>query len=79
MALWHWNLILVVIITLLTNSCCRIHTVSEQKDHDSHIFKYLLTINPTEMSDVAEYTCRVGNRSTSAKLLVDEGNISSAF
>ena len=51
----------------------RMHTVEEKLDHESHIYKYLLTIEPTEMSDAAEYTCRVGTRSTSAELIVDEG------
>lgn len=49
------------------------HAVEEKLDHDSHIYKYLLTLEPTEMSDAAEYTCQVGTRSTSAKLIVDEG------
>ena len=51
----------------------RMHTVEEKLDHESHIYKYLLTIEPTEMSDAAEYTCCVGTRSTSAELIVDEG------
>ena len=51
----------------------RMHTVEEKLDHESHIYKYLLTIEPTEISDAAEYTCRVGTRSTRAELIVDEG------
>ena len=51
----------------------RLHTVTEKLDHNSHIDKYLLIIDPTEMDDAAEYTCKVGNKSTSARLIVDEG------
>jgi len=42
-------------------------------DHESRIDKCLLIIDPTEISDAAKYTCKVGNKSTSADLIVDEG------
>lgn len=51
----------------------RLHAVTEKLDHESHIDKHLLIIDPTEMSDAAEYTCKVGTQSTTAKLIVDEG------
>lgn len=55
----------------------RLHVVAEKLDSSSqsHIFKYLLTIEPTEMDDTAEYTCKVGRRSTKGKLTVDEGKL----
>lgn len=49
--------------------------VAEKLDSssESHLHKYILTIEPTEMNDAAEYKCVVGNRSSQAKLTVDEG------
>ncbi|XP_067934437.1 twitchin-like [Watersipora subatra] len=50
----------------------RLHPVAEKLDHQSHIDKHLLIIDNAEMTDAAEYTCKVGSQTTSAKLIVDE-------
>jgi len=37
--------------------------------------KQTLTIKDLKLDDAAEYSCKIGDRETSAKLQVDEGNI----